>query len=161
MRSLVAVAAVVALVAAIGGCGSTISVPDQGVIVLGCHSPSFCFVSSEQCLCNRGTGSGGLCVVGCSDPNDPTCACPVNVPGDMGPPIPVQCVETAQECVGRGPLCATTSHCQQAGTTCSMSAVSTPPQQVAINVDGGTPTLESHCQFADDICCPGPASPSD
>lgn len=139
-------AAVAALVGAAGACGSQISVPDQGVIITGCQPPGYCFATT--CECSRASvQTGGSCVVApvCgTDPANPSaCNCPL---GDMG--TDSRCVEVAQECVGRGPLCAQGSTCVPLGTSCGAGGM--PPMVVP----GPGATLESRCQFTDDVCCP-------
>jgi hypothetical protein len=158
-----AIAAVVSLVAMAGGCGNVISVPDQGVIILGCHEPSFCYLTN--CDCKRGnTGASGSCNNGCNgDPQQCSCRETADVQvgtGDMTIPVPVQCMETAQACVGRGVLCeGANAYCAATGTACN--GVGDPPQSIPVAVfgpeeDGGSiPVLERHCQFADDTCCHG------
>lgn len=144
-------AAVAALVGAAGACGSQITVPDQGVIVTGCHPPGYCFLTTCDCLRASVTPTGA-CVVAsvCTDPNDPsTCNCPA---GSL-------CEESAQACVGRGPACV--GRCLPVGSTCSMAG-GDPPMLVP-TADGGA-TLESRCAFVDDVCCPasdGGVSPTD
>jgi hypothetical protein len=156
-----AIAAVVSLVAMAGGCGNIISVPDQGVIILGCHEPSFCYKTS--CACNRSdTVAGGMCDDGC-DNNDKQ-LCPCRLMSQDGTSA-VQCQETSQLCVGRGPLCeGAGAYCApavNATTPGTCNGVGDPPQNIPVAVfgpedDGGsTPVLEQHCQFKDDVCCHG------
>jgi hypothetical protein len=163
-----AIAAVVCLVALAGGCGNIIAVPDQGVIILGCHDPSFCF--RTDCDCRRsstatsgGDMAGAYCNTGCNGDTQ-LCECRLSVDVDNGAggtmSVPVQCEETAQLCVGRGPLCqGANAYCAAAGSACN--GVGDPPQSVPVPVfgpeeDGGSiPVLEQHCQFADDTCCHG------
>jgi hypothetical protein len=165
MRSLLPVAAAVALFAAAGACGSTIAVPDQGVIVLGCRTPSFCY--KTDCDCNRASTAGppddvspgGACVVTavCDDnlppskTDDPgSCYCPATAQPDGG--SDVECLEVAQLCVGRGPYCpGPGAHCLSVGNS-DCDADGDPPQLVPV---AGDATLEPHCQFVDDHCCPG------
>ncbi|HEX4460127.1 MAG TPA: hypothetical protein VIA18_19245 [Polyangia bacterium] len=176
MRSLLVAAAVVALFLAAGACGSQITVPDQGVIVLGCRTPSFCYRVDCDCLRASTVGPpddnspGGVCVITavCDDnlppskTDDPgSCYCPAAVPVDMagvpagadlGPPIDVQCQEPQMLCVGRGPVCTGGgAHCLPAGSS-DCSADGDPPQLVPVD---GQPTLEPRCQYTDDVCCPG------
>jgi hypothetical protein len=164
MRCFLVFAAAAALVVAGGACGSIIPVPDQGVVVLGCASPAACYVS--DCSCNRADAQqGGKCTVPpvCINPLDrSTCLCPATISGtgaDMMP-ITTQCLETAQACVGRGVFCGGMgARCVAAGTMCGTSG-GDPPQLLPMTglIDGGVgvgPALEPHCQFTDDICCPG------
>ncbi len=164
-----AVVAVVSLVAVAGGCGDIIKVPDQGVIILGCHEPSFCY--KTNCGCNRqDTVAGGAdpettkaaaCNDGCSNGDDQLCECRLMTEDGT----PVQCQETSQLCVGRGPLCeGAGAYCAAAiakDTPGTCNGVGDPPQNVPVAVfgpeeDGGsTPVLEQHCQFKDDVCCHG------
>jgi hypothetical protein len=148
MRWLQGWLAFAALVAAAGACGSTIPVPDQGVIVTGCQMPAKCFLS--DCTCNRSTVKTAQCVIAavCTNDNDPTtCSCPVFDGG-----LASQCLEEAQACVGRGVFCGGVGAiCVAPGTSCQQSGA-TPPMMVP----GATgATLEPHCQFVDDVCCPG------
>jgi hypothetical protein len=183
MRSLSAAAAVALLAVAVGGCGSTIPVPDQGVVVLGCNTPGYCY--RADCSCTWADAQpGGACTtkVVCSNPLDTsTCLCPLTVatqaPADLGGtvglepatvtvPVAVQCLETPQVCVGRGPFCggvgarcfhtilsdlSVTPTCDQSGGD--------PPQLIPSGGIG--PALEPHCAFVDDTCCPGAATVSD
>lgn len=174
MRSLLVAAASIALLVAAGACGSQITVPDQGVIVLGCRTPSFCY--RVNCDCNRANTAGPpddvtllspmSCVVTavCADnlppskTDDPgSCYCPASTPGsdmgaDGGTTVDVACQEPSMLCVGRGPLCTGAgAHCLALGAT-DCSADGDPPQLVPV---AGQPTLESRCQFADDFCCAG------
>lgn len=171
MPSQLARAAAVALVALVGACGSIIQVPDQGVVVLGCNVPSYCYLAN--CSCNRADAQpNGNCVtpVVCKNQLDrSTCTCPaaisftvpdVDMQGnfDLAPPPTVvpgvasQCLETAQACVGRGAFCGGTgARCLPAGSSCNMSG-GDPAQLVATATTG--PALEPHCQFRDDVCCP-------
>jgi hypothetical protein len=172
MPSFFARAAALALVAAASACGSIIQVPDQGVVVLGCNVPSYCFIDSAACSCNRADAQPkGKCTtpVVCKNEIDlSTCTCPstikvpiadVDMAGnfDLAPPpammsVGTQCIEVAQECVGRGVFCGGTgARCLAAGSTCSMSG-GDPPQLVPTGSTG--PALEPHCQFTDDVCCP-------
>jgi hypothetical protein len=153
----VLVTATVAIAATGSGCGSSITVPDQGVIVLGCHSPSLCY--KDNCSCDRGAAvSGGSCTVGCNESSDQyTCVCPASV-SDNGAEVNVQCLETSQACTGRGPTC------DGPGVYCAADCSSgsgDPPQSIPVPVfgtqdDGGSePILELHCQFTHDVCCHG------
>jgi hypothetical protein len=169
-----ALAAVVSLVAvAGGGCGSVIAVPDQGVVILGCHDPSFCY--RTDCDCKRDsvvTATGGdmgsaYCNTGCNG-DDQLCECRLSIDVNNGAggttSVLVQCEETAQLCVGRGPLCpGANAYCaaSHGATPGACNGVGDPPQNVPVPVfgpeeDGGSiPVLEQHCQFADDVCCYG------
>jgi hypothetical protein len=154
MRWTLGAVAAALLVAAAGACGSVISVPDQGLIVTGCQIPAQCI--RADCGCNRALDG---CVVPCvqTDPNDPsTCYCmniPMPTPQDMAAQLAVECIETAQACVGRGPLCGGTGAlCQQGGTVCGSGVTAVPPMLVPAV---GMPAFEPHCQFTDDVCCPG------
>jgi hypothetical protein len=159
---LSAVISLVSLVAVAGGCGNIIAVPDQGVIILGCHDPSYCY--RTDCDCKRANTGATTnkdnptsCNLGCNG-DDQLCECRLTT--DDG--VPVQCQETAQLCVGRGPLCeGANAYCAASGGSCN--GVGDPPQSVPVAVSGpedqdggaGTPVLEQHCQFADDTCCHG------
>ena len=159
MRWTLAALAAAALVAAAGACGSSITVPDQGIIVTGCQQPGQCYRS--DCSCTRADVTSGACTVKsvCSDPNDPsTCDCPVNVvvDADLGTSYSSECVETAQACVGRGVFCGGLGAlCKPPGATCD--GTGDPPMLIPTV---GMPTLEPHCQFVGDVCCPG-MMPSD
>lgn len=159
MRWPLRVAAALALVVAGGACGSSITVPDQGIIVTGCQQPAKCYRS--DCQCTRELISSMDPVVGCytmcvqSDPNDPsTCDCPtgVAVQTDGGAhTYDSQCIEEAQACVGRGVFCAgTNARCKPPGSTCD--GTGDPPMLIPTI---GMPALEPHCQFVDDVCCTG------
>lgn len=158
--SLVALglAAIAALAASTGACGSQITVPDQGIIVTGCQKPASCYL--YNCTCSRaaalGTDMGPpACVVGadCGDMGDPTmCTCPAGDP-EMGTPLS-QCLEPSQACVGRGVFCGGAGAlCVPAGGSCSQSTPGAQPPMLIPTV--GMPMLEPHCQFTDDVCCPG------
>lgn len=151
MRWTLRVTAALALVVAGGGCGSSITVPDQGIIVTGCQQPAQCFRS--DCECSRDAISRGDCTVKsvCTDPNDPsTCDCPRNF--DLGAGgFDSQCIEQAQACVGRGILCAgVNARCKPPGSTCD--GTGDLPMLIPTI---GMPTLEPHCQFVNDVCCTG------
>ncbi len=146
MRCLLTLAAAMALVAAAGACGSIIQIPDQGVVVLGCRAPAYCYVAGS-CSCTRKDATpGGSCTVPIVqvNPLDPsTWVCPANA----------VCLETVQACVGRGPVCdGVGARCLPAGASCRSSG-GDPPQMVGYS-DGGA-TLEPRCAFTDDVCCPG------
>lgn len=137
----VAVGAALALVAAAGACGSSIKVPDQGIIVTGCNPPGYCYV--DDCTCERASvAPGGACVVAsvCTSEIDrSTCSCPTNS----------ECLEAAQACIGRGPVCAgANAHCVAATGSCNDAG--DPPMLIPTP---GMPMLEPHCQFVDDVCC--------
>jgi hypothetical protein len=150
MRWTLAALAVLALVAAAGACGQIITVPDQGIIVTGCQQPAECW--RTDCDCKRGTdtdmGARASCTVACqqTNANDPsTCYC---MPVDS---VQTQCIEESLACIGRGPACfGVGALCQQFGTTCNGSG--TPPMLIPT---GMMPMLEPHCEFTDDVCCPG------
>jgi hypothetical protein len=150
-RWTLVVAAAVAFAVAAGGCGSTITVPDQGIIVNGCQQPAQCFVAT--CGCSRAAISDGSCTVPCQEtsPGDPsTCDC-LPVQSDGGDVIQTQCIETAMACVGRGVFCGGVGAlCKPPGSTCDGSGDL--PQLIPTF---GMPMLEPHCQFVDDVCCPG------
>jgi hypothetical protein len=175
MRSLLVAAAAVALFLAAGACGSQITVPDQGVVVVGCRTPSFCYRLDCDCIRANTAGppddvtpvSKKSCVVTpvCDDnlppsmTDDPgSCYCPAsaNVTSDMGADggtgVDVQCLEPQMLCVGKGRVCTGGgAHCLPAGAT-DCSADGDPPQLVPVD---GQPTLEPRCQYTDDVCCPG------
>jgi hypothetical protein len=161
MRWFFLAAAAAALVIAAGACGSTIAVPDQGIVVNGCQAPGQCFL--QTCSCKRTELSS--CVVDpfCSTPSDrTTCNCvPYPVDSDLGVPtdmgVPTQCLETAQACVGRGDFCGGAgARCLPVGSSCTQSGGDPPMLVSTLSMgDGGVPTLEPHCQFVDDVCCPG------
>jgi len=140
-------AAVAALVAAAGGCGQSITVPDQGVVVPGCEMPNACF--RTNCPCNLGVDMGLQtdCIVeatACAPGTDMFC---------NGCPEGYQCLEVAQACVGRGPFCGGVGAlCMPQGSSCAPLdlSIGTPPMMVQTGAG-----LEPHCQFADDVCCPG------
>lgn len=166
MRAFLALVAAVSLVAAAGACGSVITVPDQGVVVLTCAVPNYCY--RTDCACTRGAAdpNSGNCVVPvdhCTD-DKITCTCPefakndmgadIKV-GDMGLGIAVSCMETAAVCIGRGMFCPMTSNCQPVGSSCNQNGV--PPQLVSGTSGASGPALEPHCPYVDDVCCPGAA----
>ncbi len=164
MRWTLGIAAACALVVAAGACGSTITVPDQGIIVTGCQQPALCYRS--DCACTRALISSNDPDVGCftacvqTDPNDPsTCNCPLGVTvqtDGSSRTYDSQCIEQAQACVGRGVFCGGAGAlCKAPGSTCD--GTGDPPMLIPTF---GMPMLEPHCQFVDDICCPG-ASISD
>src|SRR5207253_1509155 len=102
MRWTLGLAAAAALVVAASACGSTITVPDQGIIVSGCQLPAQCF--STICSCARADVESGQCTqnVVCSDPtNLSTCDCPTHIASDGGGFFDSLCIEQAQTCVGR------------------------------------------------------------
>lgn len=151
-RWAVALVAAVALVVAAGACGSSITVPDQGIIVNGCQQPAQCF--RADCACTRdAVAAGGSCVVACTltTPDDPsTCDC-LPVTNDGGDSIQTQCIETAQACVGRGVFCGGNGAlCMKPGSTCD--GTGDPPMLIPTF---GMPMLEPHCQYVNDVCCPG------
>jgi hypothetical protein len=154
MRWTLALAAAAALVVAAGACGSTITVPDQGIIVTGCQLPSQCFRS--DCSCVRADVEAGSCNVPtvCTSPLDnSTCDCPVNVitNQDLGTHFDSVCLETAQACVGRGTFCGGVGAlCKPPGSTCDGTG-----DLPMIVPSIGMPTLEPHCQYIGDLCCPG------
>lgn len=157
MRWTLTVAAACALVVAAGACGSTITVPDQGIIVTGCQLPAQCWRS--DCDCNFATINSCIDPVSKDDPNDPsTWHCePFNdlsvsaATPDGGAPHDSQCIEAAQACVGRGPLCGGLGAlCVHVGGTCN--GTGDPPMLIPTI---GMPALEPHCQYVDDVCCPG------
>lgn len=154
MRWLSSIAAAAALVAAVGACGSQISVPDQGVVVTGCQAPGACYLAT--CACIRASlGDCQTTARVCSTPGDPTtCNCPSSITvDDAGTMTTSQCLEPAQACVGRGPLCPQGGRCLAAGSSCASSG-GDPPMLVTPVADGGVPTPRSSCQFVDDVCCP-------
>jgi len=151
-RLSLVVAVAVALASALTACGSTITVPDQGIIVNGCQQPAQCF--RADCSCTReGVALGGSCGVACTitTPGDPsTCDC-LPVTNDLGESIQTQCIETAMACVGRGVFCGGVGAlCKPPGSTCD--GTGDMPQLIPTI---GMPMLEPHCQFVDDVCCPG------
>jgi hypothetical protein len=151
MRWTPGVAAAVALVVAQGACGSQITVPDQGVIVSGCQQPSQCFL--KDCPCTRAALSTLARTTPCTDtdPNDPsTCDClPLVDDGMLS--HETQCLETAMACIGRGVFCGGAGAlCKPPGSTCD--GTGDPPMIIPTI---GLPMLEPHCQFVDDVCCPG------
>jgi hypothetical protein len=167
MRALLALVAAVSLVAAAGACGSVITVPDQGVVVLTCAVPNYCYRS--DCACTRGAAdpSSGNCVVPvdhCTS-DKITCTCPEFAKNDMGAnitvgdmSIPVSCMETAAVCIGRGTFCPMTSNCQPFNSSsCNGMLGMVPPQLVSGTNGASGPALEPHCPYVDDVCCPGAA----
>jgi hypothetical protein len=157
MRALLGLFAAVSLVAAAGACGNTITVPDQGVVVLSCNVPNYCY--RADCSCKRADATpGGTCITdttACNSDNS-VCTCMAKVAvDDMGGTTPVTCEETAAACVGRGVLCAMNNNCQAATANCGGSGV--PPQLVPPPGGSSGPALEPHCPYVDDVCCPGPA----
>jgi hypothetical protein len=159
--SLVALglAAVSALVASSGACGSQITVPDQGIIVTGCQMPASCFATSCSCTRAATLGMAIDCVppdgLQCTSQSDrSTCNCGPII-NDAGVTIQTQCLEPAQACVGQGVICGGAGAlCMPVGsTTCTTSTPGAAPPQLIPTV--GMPMLEPHCQFKDDVCCPG------
>jgi hypothetical protein len=160
MRWTLSLAAVAAFAVAAGGCGSTITVPDQGIIVTGCQMPSQCY--ANDCSCKRGDVAARRidqptgCVIGtvCSSPlDDSTCNCPTNVIKDFdaGTTYDSVCLETAQACVGRGVFCGGSgARCKPANSVCDGTG-DLPMLVPSI----GMPSLEPHCQYLDDVCCAG------
>jgi hypothetical protein len=148
-RFVLALFAAVALLVAAGACGSTITVPDQGIIVNGCQQPAQCF--SMNCECTRAAISTSSCVVACQETvaGDPsTCDC-LPIQTDGGPAIQTQCLETAMACIGRGVVCGgPNAHCKPPGSTCD--GTGDLPQLIPVF---GMPMLEPHCQYVDDVCC--------
>jgi hypothetical protein len=168
----------------IAGCGNIITIPDQGVVVIGCMSPSYCFLAN--CDCYRKNAQGGACTtsqvftqadgttIPCAQSPDPSeCVCPAKTSytlQDLGPPpdlagrdmkpaaapvvqVATQCLEVAQACVGRGVVCpGSGARCLPSGSMCTSSG-GDPPELVPTGATG--PALEPHCQFVDDVCCPG------
>jgi hypothetical protein len=56
-------------------------------------------------------------------------------------------------CVGTGPFCGGIgARCMPKGGSCGSSG-GDPPQLVPTT--GVGPALEPHCQYVDDVCCPG------
>jgi hypothetical protein len=157
MRWTLGVAAACALVVATGGCGSQITVPDQGIIVSGCQMPSACF--RADCDCSRGSvtakvDSVGACTVSCTfvTPGDPsTCDC-LPLTNDGGDSIATQCIESVQACVGRGVFCGGVGALCKAATSPACDGTGDPPMLIPTI---GMPMLEPHCQYSDDVCCPG------
>ncbi len=157
MRWTLRVTAALALVVAGGACGSSITVPDQGIIVTGCQQPpAQCF--TDDCDCSRDAISRGDCTVKCvqTDPNDPsTCDCPTNVTvqtdGGGTRHFSSQCIEEAQACVGQGVLCVgVNARCKPPGEACD--GTGDLPMLIPTI---GMPSLEPHCQFKGDVCCTG------
>jgi hypothetical protein len=155
-RWTLAIAAVCALVVATGGCGETITVPDQGIIVTGCQQPAQCFV--QICSCKRADIEAGACTVAttCSDETDrSTCNCPTSIASDGGATFDSVCIEQAQACVGRGVVCAGAgARCKRFDTPACDGTGDLPelvPSTMMI------PMLEPHCAYVDDVCCPGTA----
>jgi hypothetical protein len=165
MRWTLGLYAIAALVFVTGGCGSTISVPDQGIIVTGCQMPAKCYRSDCSCKfadVDKPVTAAGSCVVDpvCSDPNDnSTCNCPTAVvlDADAGTGYDSLCIETAQACVGHGVFCGGAGALCQRITAPACDGSGDPPMLIPTI---GMPTLEPHCEFVDDVCCPG-TSPSD
>jgi hypothetical protein len=150
MRWFLACFAATALLAAVGACGSQITVPDQGVVVTGCQGPAQCF--RNDCPCTRAAVSTAACISApiCYNPTDPsTCTCTAV---DLGiTVVGSACLEVAQACVGRGAFCGGSgATCVAAGTKCG-DASAVPPMLIATT----GPALSPHCQFVDDVCCPG------
>jgi hypothetical protein len=151
-RFVLILAAAAALAVGASACDTTITVPDQGVIVNGCQTPAQCF--RADCACTRAAVAGS-CVIGCTitTPGDPsTCDClPVPV-GDMGATVDTQCIETAQACVGRGVFCGGAGALCKSPTSPTCDGTGDPPMLIPTF---GMPILEPHCQYVDDVCCPG------
>ena len=160
MRWPLGVAAALALVAATGACGSQITVPDQGIIVTGCQQPSQCFRADCDCKRDSVTAAGGSCTVACTfvTPGDPsTCDC-LPVTNDGGEAVQTQCIETVQACIGRGVFCGGAGALCKPGKTPTCDGTGDAPMLIPTF---GMPMLEPHCQFQDDICCPGTSGPTD
>ncbi|MGZ3425598.1 MAG: hypothetical protein ACXVCV_03065 [Polyangia bacterium] len=142
-----------ALVVAAGGCGSTITVPDQGIIVTGCQAPAQCFTTI--CSCNRADVESGECTkdVVCMDVNDrSTCNCPTGIASDGGATFDSVCIEQAQTCVGRGVFCpGAAARCKRFDQPTCDGTGDLPELIPTI----GMPMLEPHCAYVDDVCCAG------
>jgi hypothetical protein len=151
MRWTLGLAAALALVVATGACGSTITVPDQGIIVTGCQAPAQCFTTI--CSCARADVESGQCTqnVVCSDPtNLSTCNCPTHLASDGGAFFDSVCIEQAQTCVGRGVLClGTGARCKRFDHPTCDGTGDLPELIPTINM----PMLEPHCAYTDDVCC--------
>jgi hypothetical protein len=90
------------------------------------------------------------CVLACVTDSNGICNCPAV--DDMG--TLSQCLEPSQACVGRGVFCGGAGAlCVPAGASCSASTPGAAPPMLIPTV--GMPMLEPHCQFVDDVCCPG------
>jgi hypothetical protein len=126
----------------VAGCGSILTVPDQGITITGCSAPAQCF--STSCPCNfANLSSCTVAPVPIAGSTDPTAYCPT----DGGT---YQCLEPAQACVGRGPFCGGVGAlCVH--TSLDMATATEPPMLVP----GPNATLEPHCPFTDDTCLPG------
>lgn len=153
LRWTLGFAAAFALVVTAGGCGSTITVPDQGIIVTGCQAPAQCYTTI--CSCKRADVESGSCSEDpvCTDESDrSTCNCPTGLASDGGDTFDSVCIEQAQTCVGRGVVClGAGARCKRFDdTTCDGNG--DPPELVPTL---GMPMLEPHCAFVDDVCCPG------
>ena len=131
--------------------------------------------------CRRNAGAPtATCKRGTDDGMSARASCTVDLPADRtrtirrpatacrrratAAPSRPQCIEAALACIGRGPFCCGVGAlCQQFGTTLRRHRA-TPPMLIPTT---GMPMLEPHCQFTDDVCCPGcstaarPTDPTD
>jgi|GEM_PF-3342808 len=161
MRAYVVVLSVVgmfvgALAVAFVGCtATTTTFTDFGIAAAACLAPRACY--RPDCACNRGSISD--CVI-CDPVLQVSQSCDCSAQTSM-------CLDQAQVCVGRSPTACSApgSRCLPAGSSCAGNSdgglVSNPleaaPQLVAVvgtGGDGGTPTFELRCAYADDVCCP-------
>jgi hypothetical protein len=124
----------------IAACSNSDAGTDFGVVEPGCRAPSACYLTGADCSCRRGELETACKVC---DPNLQDCICQTGQVCTQGPNV---CVGRAiTVCGGVG------ARCLPAGSTCASSG-GIPPTLIG-QTDGGT--LEAHCAFVDDVCCPG------
>jgi hypothetical protein len=138
LRALALVPLLSAVVA--GGCSSSTTGTDLGIVQPGCKAPSACYRLGADCRCNRSDVDTTVCKA--CDPNMQVCIC------DPG----TACLEAAAVCVGRSPMVCSGvgARCLPSGSSCESGMSGVPPQLV-----GSGANLAPHCPFADDKCCPG------
>jgi hypothetical protein len=135
------------------GCDTTVTTPDFGTVETGiCRPPSACYVATA-CACTGGSVADCLQC----DPTGNAAGC------DCSQFTGSACVEAAQVCVGRGPVC--DGRCVRPtdmGDRCADPG-GVPPQVVVVassDVDAGV-TQQRRCPFVDDVCCPTASTPRD
>ena len=129
------------------GCTASLGLNDAAVTALsGCRFPRSCWTVS--CPCAFATLNSCLAC----DPTDPArngadCVCAPDADGGAN-----VCAEVEMVCVGRGPACE--GRCVRVSSSCADPDGGEPPELVAEPSTDGGPSLEHHCAYADDVCCP-------
>ena len=125
------------------GCTATDIGSDLGIVESGCRAPSACYKLGTDCGCARADVLSATPSCRTCDPRIEPCTCS----------SANQCLSEANVCVGRQALrCeGVGARCLPAGQSCA-SAGGVPPNQVG---SGTSATLEPHCAYTDDVCCPG------